>query len=120
MQHSVSTYKLWRGYLNHFPKKSRQTLGTKIDTTFISIIEWTSIAIWQTKGLKIPTLQKAIAQTDLLKCFLQVAWEVEDLDKKKYITISESVAEVGRMLGAWLKRMQEEQKLQPPSKAAEE
>lgn len=91
----------------HFPKRSRLTLGNKIDNTLIAVIEWISIAAYQLPERKIPTLQKAIAQTDLLKCFLRVAWEVRDMDDKKYITLSGSVNEVGRMLGGWLRKLQE-------------
>jgi len=120
MEHTISAYKLWRDCLTHFPKKSRPTLGTKIDNAFVGIIEWISIATWQAKDKKVPTLQKAIAQTDLLKCFLQVAREVHDLDNKKFIMLSEPVAGIGRMLGGWVKKIQEEEKLQPPKKAAEE
>jgi len=110
MQHTTATYKYWRECQKHFPKRSRHTLGNKIDNTFVGCIEWLSIATYQTPDKKIPTLLKASAQIDLLKCFLQVAWEVGDLDQKKYITISEQVGEIGRMLGAWIGKMQERNK----------
>lgn len=42
---------------------------------------------------------------DLLKFFLQVAWEIGALDNKKYAMISEPLGEAGRMLGGWLKKM---------------
>lgn len=110
MQHSISSYKYWRECQKHFPKRSRHTLGNKIDNTFVGLIEWISIATYQTPDKKLPTLLKASAQIDLLKCFLQVAWEVRDLDEKKYITVSQQVNEVGRMLGAWIGKIQNPQK----------
>lgn len=57
------------------------------------------------KDKKLFYLQKASAKMDLLKFFLQVAWEIGALDNKKYAMISEPLGEAGRMLGGWLKKM---------------
>ena len=42
---------------------------------------------------------------DLLKFFLQVAWEIESLDNKKYISLSEKMGDAGKMLGGWIKSL---------------
>lgn len=54
-----------------------------------------------------PVLQKAAAKLDLLKFFLQIAWEIKSLDNKKYILLSEKLDEIGKMLGGWMKKAQE-------------
>ena len=41
---------------------------------------------------------------DVLKFLLRVAWEIKTLDNKKYITISEKLNEIGKMLGGWRKK----------------
>ena len=46
-------------------------------------------------------LQKAANKLDLLKFFLQIAYQIKALDNKKYITISEHLFEIGNMLGGW-------------------
>lgn len=51
---------------------------------------------------KAPFIQKAIGTNDLLKFFLQIAWEVKDIDTKAYAQLSEPVAAIGKMLGTWL------------------
>jgi len=46
-------------------------------------------------------LKNATKNLDLLKFFLQIAYQIKALDNKKYITISEGLYEIGKMLGGW-------------------
>lgn len=94
-------YKLWYEVKDHLPKKSRFTLGTKIDVIFNNILELIFIAGNLPKDQKLPYLQKAISQFDLLKFFFRVAWEIKALDNRKYLLISEPLVEIGKMLGGW-------------------
>lgn len=87
--------------VQHLPKKSRLTLGSKIDQTFIYLMELIFIAGSLPKNKKLPYVQKAIGQLDLLKFFLQISWEIKALDNKKYIAVSEPLSEIGKMLGGW-------------------
>ena len=104
--HALSVYKLWHGYRNDFPKSLRYTLGEKIDTTFINILEYLFVASYQSKSEKLPTILIAIRKTDVLKFFLLVSWELKAFDNKKYILISEKVDELGRMVGGWKKGLE--------------
>ena len=92
----------------HFPKTSRYTLGEKIDSLFIEITELAFSASYFYKAQKIPYVQKAVAKLDLLKFFLQIAWEVKALDNKKFILLSEKINEIGKMLGGWLRQLTKE------------
>ena len=94
--------------IQHLPKKSRLTMGSKIDSTFISLMELIFIAGSLSKEKKMPYVQKAIAQLDLLKFFLRVSWEIKSLDNKKYIAISEPLNEIGKMLGGWYRNLQKQ------------
>ncbi len=53
-------------------------------------------------------LQKAGVKLDVLKFFLQIAWEIKALDNKKYAALSQHLNEVGKMLGGWMKRTSKE------------
>ena len=64
------------------------------------------IASYLSKDKKRPYIQKAIGIFDLLKFFLQIAWETGSMDNKKYAALSEPLGEIGRMLGAWYKQAQ--------------
>lgn len=99
----VSVYKLWHEFLPHFSKNSRYTLGQKIDSLFLEVIENIVKAGYSDKTEKLIFLKRASVKIDLLKFFLQIAWEIKSLDNKKYIRLSEKLDEVGRMLGGWIK-----------------
>ena len=73
----------------------------KIDQTFVYLLELIFIAGSLPKNKKLPYVQKAVGQLDLLKFFLQISWEIKALDNKKYIAISEPLGEIGKMLGGW-------------------
>jgi len=83
-------------------------LGEKIDSLLIEIMESTLLASQFYKTQKIPYVRQAIMKLDLLKFFLQIAWEIKALDNKKYIVLSEKLNEIGKMLGGWLKQLLKE------------
>ena len=87
-------------------------MGAKIDNYFIEIIELLFIASYLSKQQKPPYLQKANIKLDLLKFFLPILWELKLLDNKKYIIFSESLNEIGRMLGGWQKGLLKETPMQ--------
>ena len=92
-----------------FPKPVRHTLGGKIDSLFIEIVELVLTASRLSKNQKLPLVDRASIKLDALKFFLEIAWEIKLLDNRKYIFLSEKLDEIGRMLGGWLKNL--EQKL---------
>ena len=96
-------YKLWHEFLPHFPRSSRYTLGLKIDCLFVETIECVIKAAHSSKGEKLIYLTQASIKLDLLKFFLQIAWEIRALDNKKYIRLSEKLDEIGKMIGGWIK-----------------
>ncbi len=103
IQKLVGTYKLWHEYVPNFPKDSRYTLGNKIDSLFLELLENTIRAGYSDKTEKQIFLKRASVKLDLLKFFLQVAWEIKSLENKKYIKLSEKLNEIGKMLGGWIK-----------------
>jgi len=104
-QKLVSVYKLWHEFLVKFPKHSKHTLGAKIDFLFLETIEFIAKANYADKIEKLICLKRASTKLDLLKFFLQVSWEIKSLDNKKYISISEKINEIGKMLGGWIKSL---------------
>jgi len=72
---------------------------------FTETIETTLSASRLNREQKLAFVQKASAKLDLLKFFLRLAWEIKALDNKKYLTLSERLDEIGRMLGGWLKQL---------------
>lgn len=83
------------------PKLHRYTLGEKIDTLFIEVMEATFAAAFLQREEKKPYVRLAIRKLDTLKLLLLVLWETKSLDTKKYIALSTRVDEAGKMLGGW-------------------
>ena len=104
----VVVYKLWQEYLPHFPKTSRYTLGAKIDELLIEISELLCEASYLSKGQKIPYIQRASTKLDMLKIFLQIAWEIGALSNHKLISLLEPIHEIGKMVGGWRKQVEKE------------
>jgi hypothetical protein len=80
-------------------------LGNKIDSLFLEAIENIIKAAYASKVEKEIFLKRASVRLDLLKFFLKISWELQSLDGKKYIRLSEKLDEIGRMLGGWIKSL---------------
>ena len=105
IQRLIAVYKLWHGYLPNFPKKSKYTLGNKIDLIFLELMGLIYIALYLPKDQKLPYIKKSIGKLDLIKFFLKISWEIGAMENKHYIAISSPLDEIGRMLGGWYKQL---------------
>lgn len=83
------------------PKQAKHSLGVKIDSIFVDIIEGALTACFIEKNQKLPFITRTIIKLDTLKFFLQIAWETKALENKKYVALSTPLDEIGRMLGGW-------------------
>ncbi len=93
---SVKTlYILWYEYYQTIPKLHRHSLGQRIDTLFVEIIEAISIASFLPKNEKRPSVSIAIRKIDTVKVLLMVLWETKSLDNKKYIALSSQIDGIG-------------------------
>lgn len=103
-------YSLWVRLQKNFPRVERLGIGNKIEQTFLSILEYTFIAAYQPREQKITVLCRTISKLDVLKFFLQLAWENKLIPTEHYADISEKTEEIGRMLGGWKKGLE----IKPP------
>ena len=88
------------------PKQNKYTLGSRIDSVFLSAIEYGFLASYAPSAEKERLLTRTISRVDLLKLLLQLAWEIHALDDKKYAALGEKLTEVGKMLGGWKKGLE--------------
>lgn len=91
----------WFECYQSLPKTHRYSLGQRVDHIFIESIEYVATAVFLQPQEKIPYVRHAIRKVDTMKILLLVLWETKSLDSKKYISLSEKIDEVGRMLGGW-------------------
>ena len=92
---------LWFEYYQTLPKTHRYTLGQRIDTLWIEIIEALAIASFLPKQEKLPYVRIAVRKLDTLKILLMVLWETKSLRDNKYIALSLKLDEIGKNLGGW-------------------
>ena len=103
LEHLVNSYKVWQEIVSRFKKDLRYTLEAKITTSYLEVLEMIFLASITSGAQKLPILQTASMKLDLLKFFMQIAWESKAMDNKKYALFSEQLAQIGRMLGGWRK-----------------
>ncbi len=96
-----TAYILWYSFYQTVPKIHRHSLGQKIDSLFVEIIESISVASYLPREEKQPWVRLAIRKLDTAKILLMVMWETKSLDNKKYLVLSAPLEEIGRMFGGW-------------------
>lgn len=83
----------------------KHSLGEKITSLFIQLIELILIAGYSDKDRKLEFINKASLVLDLLKYFLQMAFDLKAIDSKQLAALVVPLAEVGKMLGGWKKQL---------------
>jgi IS1 family transposase len=101
LQKVKNAYLLWYGYYQAIPKPHRHSLGQRVDTLFVEIMETIASASFRARDEKRPYVRFAIRKVDTLKVLLMVLWETKSLENKKYAALSAKVEEIGKMLGGW-------------------
>ena len=92
---------MWHEYHSKLPKIHQYTVGAKVDTLFVEVMEATSAAAFLSRQEKLPYIRLAIRKFDTIKLLLLVLWESKSLDTKKYAALSIPMDEIGKMLGGW-------------------
>ena len=96
-------YQYWQALHRNFPKTERFGIGQKISQTFIEVLELTFTTSYLSPEQKIILLTKDSSRLDVLKFFIQLAWESKLMPTEKYIELAKKLEEIGRMLGGWRK-----------------
>ena len=111
IEQTKCAYRIWQEIFPNFPKTFRQHLGLQIDALFIEMLELEFRAMYAKPIDKTEFVKKALLKNDLVKFFLQIAWENKHLTDGKYNTLSKSVSEAGRMLLGWNKQLNDKKLL---------
>jgi len=70
---------LWYKFYQDLPKVHRHSLGQRIDTLFVEVIEAISAASFLSPAEKHPYVRLAIKKADTLRVLLLVLWETKSL-----------------------------------------
>lgn len=98
---------MWQDYYDLFPKPTKFSLGVKIDTVFVELIEAVFLARYSKGEQKRLSINTAGAKLNLLQFLIQIAWEIKALDAKKFSTLVSPLNEIGNMIGGWQRHLNE-------------
>ncbi|MDP2638301.1 MAG: diversity-generating retroelement protein Avd [Candidatus Levybacteria bacterium] len=102
----VKTYELYKSfyiYVQLFPRKDRYTLGQKCETLLLEILEAVIVASSLSKQDKLPILKRASAKIDVLRVLFTLGRDLKIIEIKKHQIFENSLQEIGRMFGGWIK-----------------
>ncbi len=84
-----------------FPKSHRFTLAVRMENAILEFIE--KIATANMRSQKIPLLKQADECLTRLRLLFRLSYEMRFINLKSYKFGSESIVELGKMLGGWMK-----------------
>jgi four helix bundle protein len=99
---------------NGVPKQDRHALWQRIEMTALAIIEDLLLAGQRNKQGKSEPLERASMRLNLLRVLLRLAKDTRVLDIKKYANLQQTIDEIGRMLGGWIKSLRVPNDKAPP------
>jgi hypothetical protein len=103
-------YQFWLPIHRDLPKVERLGIGQKIEQAFLDILEFSFASSYLPPEQKIILLSRTISRLDILKFFLQLAWESKLIPTNKHAELSLKLEEIGRQLGGWKKGLVEKLK----------
>lgn len=104
----IKTYDIYKAVFdinNHLDKRYRYSLGNSLEITILTMLENFIMAKNAPKPLKSAYLIKAGAQQEVAIFKLRLILELKLANETKIFQTQAKLAEVGRMLGGWLKSL---------------
>ena len=90
---------------SQMPKQDRHAIGQKIENKTLDLLADLIHASRTDRKSKPEYLEEAAVKLDALKLFLRLAEDVKAISTKKYLSLSEKLQEIGKMLGGWLRSL---------------
>lgn len=100
-------YKEFYAYRDNVKKQDRHTLWQRCGNITLDVLENLLWASQLSKLEKLPVLEKTSVKLNFLRVFLRLCKEVKVIDANKYIKWQETIDEIGRMLGGWIRSTKE-------------
>jgi hypothetical protein len=100
-------YRTLHTTLEKMPKKDRYSIGLKLDTNTLDLLELAILAGSTTLPEKYDHLSRASAKLDLLKLLARLLYDLKAIDRKKYLELESHLQEIGKMIGGWLKSLKQ-------------
>jgi hypothetical protein len=85
------------------PKRDRFGIWLKIENICLEIIDCIIAASFENKIAKLPLLNSARIKTEILKKLIRIPYELNILEKRKYLNIEFELQEISKMVNGWIK-----------------
>ena len=105
IQRTYDVYKAVIQLTGQMDKRWRYTLGARIETSLLDLLRELLMAKHAPKSLKSGYLIRASSHHELTVLTLRLALELKLANPTKLLQIQSTLAEVGRMLGGWLRSL---------------
>lgn len=100
---AYSLYKDFYSIRSSVSKQDRYTIYLRCENTILDVIETILKAGRESKIEKLPTLEHGSLKLNLLRVLIRLLKDVKAINIKKYSSLEESIDEIGRMLGGWIR-----------------
>ena len=91
--------------VRHFPKSERHVLAAEIRQSMLRLLKL--VVICNKRYFKKTTMQELDTELDVLRSMIRVARELTFLPFRKYEIWARHLAEIGRMIGGWMRWLRE-------------
>ncbi|MBI5306437.1 four helix bundle protein [Candidatus Wolfebacteria bacterium] len=102
------TYEIYKSIIDineHLEKRWRYSLGMSLENSVLSLLQELIMAKNAPKPLKSSYLIKASSHLEISVLKLRLFLEMEIANKTKIFQTQSKLAEIGRMLGGWIKSL---------------
>ncbi len=106
-QKSYDLFKTLHEFQNSVSKLERHTLWKKCEERSLDILSGLLKTSHLTREKRPIQLQQVSNNLDILRVFIRLAHDVKAIDQKKYIVLQSFMDEIGRMLGGWIRKLQQ-------------
>ena len=89
--------------LDHFPRSRRFTLGERLESRVLAVLEDLVEAAYSRERDKRPALQRANRQLSVCRHLWRLALELKVINLKRYEYGIKLMEDLGRQIGGWLK-----------------
>jgi hypothetical protein len=100
---TYEVYKAVADIKQHLEKRWRYSLGVSIETSVLECLSQLIMAKNAPKAVKAPYLLKASSHLEISTLKLRLCLELNLANETKLFQTQRQLAEIGRMLGGWLK-----------------
>ena len=103
------TYESYKSIIDisdHIQKRRRYGIGSSLEDSILECLDYLIMAKNAPKSLKAGYLIRASSQLEIATLKLRMIFELALVNETKIFQLQAKLAEIGRMLGGWLKSVQ--------------